>query len=130
MTNRNPQRRTVLLAEDKPGDQYVSRTLLEQCGCHVIEARGGEEAVSLALLQRPNMILLDLKMPVLDGYEAARRIRAHPEMRQVPMIAYTAAYSYSLTEGAIAAGFDEYIVKPISLEDMQKLTDRHLSDSG
>ena len=129
MTDRNPQRGTVLLAEDEPQHQYVTRGLLEQCGCRVVEARGGEEAVALALSVRPDLILLDLKMPVLDGYDAARRIRTHPEMSRVPMIAYTADYSYSLTEGAIAAGFDEYIVKPISLDDMRKLIDRHLTKS-
>ena len=129
MSEHNPHRRTVLLAEDKPDDQYVTRMLLEQCGCRVVEAKDGEEAVALALLKRPNLILLDLRMPVVDGYEAARRIRRHPDMRQVPMIAYTAYYSYSLTEGATEAGFDEYIVKPVKFEDMQKLVDRYLPES-
>ena len=117
------------MAEDKPDNQYATRRLLEQCGCHVIEARGGEEAVTLARSKRPHLILLDLKTPVLDGYEAARRIRRHPDMRRVPMVAYTADYSYSLTEGAIEAGFDEYIVKPINFEEMQRLVDRHLPGS-
>ena len=129
MTEHNLPRQTVLLAEDKPDDQYVTRMLLEQCGCRVIEAKDGEEAVALAVSEHPDIILLDLRMPVVDGYEAARRIRAHPEMRGVPMVAYTAYYSYSLTEGATEAGFDEYIVKPINFDDMRKLIERHLPES-
>jgi CheY-like chemotaxis protein len=119
---------TVLLAEDNPDHQYVTRMLLEECGCRVIEAMNGVEAVELALSQRPDMILLDLKMPVLGGIDAALRIRKEPEMRKVPMVAYSAYYSYSLTEGAHAAGFDEYIKKPVELEEMEELIDRYFPE--
>ncbi len=117
---------TVLLAEDYPEHQYVTRGLLEQCGCGVVEAASGEEAVSLALSHHPDMIILDLKMPALDGYEAARRIRNDPKLRNVPMVAYTADYSYVLAEGALEAGFDECIIKPVTLEDMRQLVRRYL----
>lgn len=113
----------VLLAEDNPQKHHISRSLLEQCGCRVIEAKDGEEAVHLALHERPRLILLDLKTPVLDGYEAARRIREH--RRDVPMLAYTAEYSYSLSEAALEAGFDDYIKKPVDLETMQDLIEEY-----
>jgi len=116
----------VLLAEDNPEHQLITRGLLEACGCRVIEADNGEEAVTLAKLKRPEMILLDLRMPVVDGLEAARRIRELPGLRGVPIVAYTAIYSYSLTELATAAGFDEYVKKPVTLEMMSNLLDRYL----
>ncbi|HEV2707561.1 MAG TPA: response regulator [Pyrinomonadaceae bacterium] len=126
MNQSEPRYPSVLLAEDNPEHQLITRSLLEACGCRVIEAANGEEAVTLAKLKRPRMILLDLRMPVVDGLEAARRIRALPGMSGVPMVAYTAIYSYSLTELATAAGFDEYVKKPVTLEMMAQLLDRYL----
>ena len=117
---------TVLLAEDNPDEQYVTRMLFEECGCRVIEARSGEQAVTLALLKRPDMILMDLKLPLLDGFEAAGRIRRVPEMRDVPIVACTGVYTYSTTEQAIEYGFDEYITKPVTLDDIRRLVDQYL----
>ena len=120
---------TVLLAEDRPDEQYVTTMLLEGCGCRVIEAADGEEAVALAARERPDLILLDLKMPVLDGYEAARRIRRDPALRAVPMVAYTAYHSSSPAHDALAAhdaGFDEYVIKPLAPDAMQELVRRLL----
>lgn len=128
MKEREPRHPSVLLAEDNPEHQLITRGLLEDCGCRVIEAANGEEAVTLAGLKHPEMILLDLRMPVVDGLEAARRIRLLPGMSGVPMVAYTAIYSYSLTELATVAGFDEYVRKPVSLEMMMELLDRYLPD--
>ena len=122
-TTRSP---LVLLAEDNPDEQYVTRGLLEACGCRVVEAMNGEQAVSLALRERPDLILLDLRMPVLDGFEAAQRIRRHPGMDVVPMVAYTGVYTYSTTAHALEAGFDEYITKPVTLDDMRGLVGRYL----
>ena len=123
--SKNP---TVLLAEDDPAHQHKTRVLLEECGCRVVEAMDGEEAVSLAASIRVDLLMLDLKMPLLDGYEAARRIRGLNGMDKVPLVAYTADYSYSLTEGAIEAGFDEYIVKPVDVEKMRELLERYFPD--
>ena len=120
---------TVLLAEDRPDEQYVTTMLLEGCGCRVIEAADGAEAVALAVRERPDLILLDLKMPVLDGYEAARRIRRDPALRSVPVVAYTAYHSYSPAQDAheaLAAGFDEHVIKPLAPDEMRELVRRHL----
>lgn len=124
MTKRDHQQTTALVVEDIQDELYVTRVLLEQCGCRVLEATDGDEAVAVALRERPDMIFMDIKLPNMDGFEAARRIRSYREMRDAPMIAYTAYYSYSLTERAVEAGFDEYIVKPVTFEEMQKLVDR------
>ena len=126
MTERHNNGPTALLAEDRPEEQYTTRILLEKCGCRVIEAMSGEEAVSLALRERPDLILMDVMTPKLDGYEAARRIRRDPGLGGVPVIAYTAYYSYSLTEGALKAGFDEYLIKPVTLEGVRQLVRQYL----
>ena len=128
MNETGPRSPFVLLAEDNPEHQLITRGLLEECGCEVIEAANGEEAVRLAKLKRPDMILLDLRMPVVDGLEAARRIREASGLGDVPMVAYTAIYSYSLTELASAAGFDEYLKKPVTLGMMAELLDRYLPE--
>jgi CheY-like chemotaxis protein len=114
----------VLVAEDRPDHMYITTGLLEACGCAVFEAPDGNEAVAAAVRESPDLILLDLHMPVLDGFEAARRIRR--KLPRVPLVAYTATYSYSMTNHALDAGFDEYVVKPVTLADMQKLLERYL----
>lgn len=117
----------VLLAEDDPGQQYKTRLLLEQCNCQVVEAASGYEAFELALTSNPDLIVLDLRTPVLDGLEVARRVRKVMELRDVPMVAYTAIYSYSLTNEALGAGFDEYFIKPLTVKDMREMVRRYLN---
>src|SRR5215207_3497588 len=114
----------VLVAEDHPDHMYVTRGLLEACGCAVIEAPDGNAAVAAAVRESPDLILLDLHMPALDGFEAARRIRR--KLSRVPLVAYTATYSYSMTNQALDAGFDEYVIKPVTLADMRKLLEKYL----
>ena len=121
------ERPTVLLVDDTPDDRELVRSLLKLCGdCRVIEAENGLEAVELARGERPDLIIMDLRMPELDGYEAANRIRQDPTLRSVPMVAYTAFYSYSLTDAALEAGFDEYVQKSATEEQMQELVSRYL----
>lgn len=117
---------TILLAEDDPDQRQVKARLLERCGCRVILAADGEEAVRLALDERPDMILMDLRMPVMDGFKAAAMLRNEPSMRSVVLIAYTAYHSYTISEDAHAVGFDEYITKPITIEAMRELVARYL----
>lgn len=114
----------VLAAEDHPDHMFITRGLLEACGCTVIEALNGLEAVAAAVRESPDLILLDLHMPALDGFEAAHRIRR--KLPRVPLVAYTATYSYSMTSEALDAGFDEYVIKPVTLADMRKLLERYL----
>jgi CheY-like chemotaxis protein len=118
---------TVLVADDHEDDRELARVLLSQCcACRVVEAEDGAEAVELARRERPALIIMDLRMPGVDGYEAARRIRQEPALSAVPMVAYTAYYSYSLTDSALDAGFDEYVQKPVTKEQMREVVARYL----
>lgn len=76
----------------------------------MVEAGSGIHALELAITSEPDMILLDLKTPVLDGCEVARRVRKIADLKEVPMVAYTADYSYSFMNEALNAGFEEYII--------------------
>jgi CheY-like chemotaxis protein len=118
---------TVLVVDDTPDDRELVKCLLNLCcTCRVVEAESGLEAIELARRERPGLIIMDLRMPEVDGYEAARRIRQGPALSSVPMVAYTAYYSYSLTDSALEAGFDEYVRKPVTEEQMQELVSRYL----
>jgi len=104
----------ILVVEDQPDNRRIVRDLLTRSGYEIIEARTGEEGVTLAETQRPDLILMDIQLPLIDGYEAARRIKANPELRHIPIIAVT---SYALSGDdvkAFAAGCDDYVAKPFS----------------
>ena len=104
----------VLVVEDQPDNRRILRDLLTRSGYEIIEAMTGEEGVALAETQRPDLILMDIQLPVIDGYEAARRIKTNPELHHIPIIAVT---SYALSGDdvkAYAAGCDDYVAKPYS----------------
>lgn len=108
MTNR------VLVVEDQYDNRQILRDLLTNAGYEMIEAVTGEEGVSIAEQQRPDLILMDMQLPVIDGYESTRRIRANPELKSIPIIAVT---SYAMSgDDALAyeAGCDAYVTKPFS----------------
>jgi len=94
------------------------RDLLNTAGYRLIEAVDGEEGVKLAQSERPDLILMDIQLPILDGYEATRRIRASVELKSIPIIAVT---SYALSGDdarARAAGCDGYVAKPFSPREL------------
>ena len=104
----------ILVVEDQEDNRRILRDLLTSVGYEVIEAVTGEEGVALAETGHPDLILMDIQLPGIDGYEATRRIRAHPALRQVPIIAVT---SYALSGDdvkAMEAGCNDYIPKPYS----------------
>jgi CheY-like chemotaxis protein len=105
---------TVLIAEDHLDSRDALRTLLEAFGYRVLEAVNGRQAVDLALAGEPDLILMDIMMPVLDGFEATRELRRHDCMRRTPIIAVTAM------EGAqhlaIQAGANDYLRKPVDIQ--------------
>jgi CheY-like chemotaxis protein len=103
----------ILLAEDNAANRYLETFLLEKAGYMVNHARNGAEALRSALADRPDLILMDLQMPEMDGYEAARRIRAEPHLAGTPIVAVT---SFAMTrdrQKALQMGFAGYIEKPI-----------------
>ena len=104
----------VLVIEDTEDNRQIIRDLLTSFDYELIEAADGAEGVRMAQAHHPDLILMDIQLPVMDGYEATRRIRAIPELAGVPIIAVT-SYALSGDEGKTReAGCDGYIAKPFS----------------
>ena len=104
----------ILVVEDTPDNRQILRDLLTSAGYEVIEAFNGAEGVAAAIEHLPDLILMDIQLPVLDGYEATRRIKAHAATAKVPIIAVT-SYALSGDEAkAQEAGCDGYVAKPFS----------------
>jgi two-component system, cell cycle response regulator DivK len=104
----------ILVIEDTEDNRQIIRDLLSSVGYELIEAADGTEGVAMAQSQRPDLILMDIQLPEMDGYEATRRIRAIPELARVPIIAVT-SYALSGDEAKTrAAGCDGYVAKPFS----------------
>ena len=104
---------TVLVADDNGDTRRVVRWMLEQKGYAVIEAADGQQAVEAAVSHRPDLILMDLIMPVVDGFDAVRRVREHEELRGVPVIAMTARDAATSRDRAEDLGFNQYLSKPL-----------------
>jgi len=106
--------RRILVVEDQPDNRKILHDLLTSVGYEVISAENGMAGVSTAAKERPDLILMDIQLPLLDGYEATRRIKANPELRAIPIIVVT-SYALSGDETkAKAAGCDAYVTKPFS----------------
>jgi len=104
----------ILVVEDQEDNRRIIRDLLASAGYQMIEALDGESGVRLAETERPDLILMDIQLPGLDGYEATRRIKTNPELRAIPIIVVT---SYALSGDdvkAMQAGCDAYVAKPFS----------------
>jgi CheY-like chemotaxis protein len=121
MTERDSRDRTVLIVEDVEDTRFFMRLALEQLGYVVFEAEDGEQAVAVAERERPDIILMDLSLPVMDGLAATERIRATDGMKQVTIIAVTAHQGTDFREGARGAGFDAYVTKPIDIDSLAEL---------
>src|SRR3954447_16970411 len=106
----------ILYVEDNDDNIYMLRTRLTRAGYTVVIATDGAQGVAMAASERPDLVLLDLSLPVLDGWEAARRIKAAPETRAIPIIALTAHVMPGDREKALAAGCDDFDTKPVELE--------------
>lgn len=106
--------RRVLLVEDTEDNRRIVRDLLQSAGYELLEAEDGAAGVAMAAEFVPGLILMDVQLPVMDGYEATRRIKANPKLRHIPIIAVT-SYALSGDEAkARAAGCDGYVAKPFS----------------
>ncbi len=106
--------RRILVIEDQEDNRRILRDLLTSARYEMLEALTGEEGVVSAETHRPDLILMDIQLPGLDGYEATRRIKANPALRQIPIIAVT---SYALSGDEVKAreaGCDDYVTKPFS----------------
>jgi CheY-like chemotaxis protein len=112
---------TVLLVEDTEDNRFMMRRLLEMTGYRVVEAMNGEEAVKLAERETPQLILMDLSLPVLDGLAATRLIRKLPQLASTPIIAVSAHDTSDFQSEAIKAGCNSYVTKPIDFSELETL---------
>jgi two-component system cell cycle response regulator DivK len=104
----------ILVVEDQEDNRQILRDLLANAGFEMIEAEDGQQALTQAAKHKPDLILMDIQLPLLDGYEATRQIKADPALKDIPIIVVT---SYALSgdeEKAHAAGCDAYVAKPFS----------------
>lgn len=104
---------TILIAEDNPVNRELLREMLEAVHYHVVEASNGEEALAKIEEAEPDVILLDINMPILDGFAVIRRIREHPKFAKLPVLAVTAYAMKEDREKVLEAGFDGYLAKPL-----------------
>jgi len=104
--------KTVLLVEDNEDNLVIYSTILRYSGFEVIEARDGQAGIDTAKARHPGLILMDVSIPLIDGWEATRRIKADPETADIPIIALTAHALASDQQKAVDAGCDGYIPKP------------------
>ena len=115
-----------MVVDDSEDIRELLRVQLTQLGYRVVEAADGREAVEAVREERPDLILMDLSMPVLDGFEATRIIRRIEGARGVVILAFTALSSGASRTSALAAGCDDYVRKHIGLKELSTLLERHL----
>ena len=117
---------TVLVVDDHADIRLLISLQLQMSGCHVVEAADGGEAVELAARVHPDLVLMDLSMPVLDGYEATRQIHAQPELEDVPVVAVSAFCDSPNRQKAFDAGCVECVCKPVEFGIIDGLLKKHL----
>ena len=117
----------ILVVEDQEDNRRILRDLLGNAGYDLIEAESGEEALKAVEVQRPDLIWMDIQLPIMDGYEAARRIKSNPVMQAVPIIAVT-SYALAGDEAkALAVGCTAYMTKPFSPRALLAKVQEHLA---
>jgi CheY-like chemotaxis protein len=114
-------RSTILIVDDFDDTRLLLRTWLERKGYLVIEAENGKEAVATAESRRPDLIIMDVEMPELDGLSATRRIRALPGFDRVPIIAVSAYGASQFRADALTAGCNEYVSTPFEPDELEQL---------
>ncbi len=117
----------VLVVEDYDDSRYLMRRVLEVLGYEVIEATDGSQAVELTRTSHPDLILMDMSLPVMDGLSATRLIKESKETADIPVICITAHGEFYF-EKALQAGCDGYIDKPVDIESVQSIVSHYLAD--
>ena len=118
----------ILIVEDNDKNMKLVRDIVRHKGHATLEARTGEEGVELAVLHRPDLILMDIQLPGIDGNEALRRIRAQPGLADVPVVAVSASVMPDDQRHIVNSGFDAFVPKPISLKPFVAVVERFLKD--
>jgi two-component system cell cycle response regulator DivK len=116
----------ILVVEDNADNRVLIMDVLDSMNYEVIIATDGEEGVKKANAERPDLILMDISLPQMDGLAATRRIKATPELQHIPIIALTAHAMVGDRERALAAGCDDYVSKPIDLRELANKLTRYL----
>jgi two-component system cell cycle response regulator DivK len=116
----------ILIVEDNPTNMRLIRMLLSNKGYSLLEATDGEEALAVARKGRPDLVVMDIQLPKMDGLEVTRRLRQTPEFRQTPIVAFTASAMEGDRERIIASGCDEYISKPVNTHRFLQLVAKML----
>jgi CheY-like chemotaxis protein len=111
---------TILLAEDNPESRYLFCFILAKAGCEVLQAQNGVEAVEKSKNLVPDLIIMDIQMPVMDGYEAVSLMRKDPRLEKTPIVGLSAFAMATDREKALKHGFNGYIEKPIELDTFVK----------
>jgi two-component system cell cycle response regulator DivK len=109
--------RKLLIVEDNQDNRELAIKVLKNKGYEIIEAVDGEEAIEMAISEKPDLILLDISLPKLDGYEVAKRLKSMEEFQEIPIVAFTAHAMKGDREKVIAGGFEGYISKPINVRE-------------
>jgi CheY-like chemotaxis protein len=125
-----PDRTRVLVVDDYPDAREMYTEYLQYSGFEVVEARNGMEALERAVDATPDIILMDLSLPVMDGWEATRRLKADPRTASIPVVALTGHALAGISEGAKKAGCDAFVTKPCLPEDLVKEIRRILDASA
>ena len=120
----------ILIAEDNPVNRELLRELLEMRGHTVAEACDGEEALGMMEQSQPDLVLLDIGMPLLDGFAVIRKIRENPRFASMPVVAVTAYAMQGDREKILSAKFDGYLSKPVDARSLVQELDRVLSQQG
>jgi two-component system cell cycle response regulator DivK len=127
MGDKEPKDLRVLVVDDVEDTRLFMRLELEQLGFIVFEAGDGRSAVDAAIREKPDVILMDLTLPLMDGFEAAKLIRKTDGLDKVPIIAVTAHQETDFRSGAKASGFNAYVTKPIDTHFLKELISGLLS---
>lgn len=117
---------TVLIVEDYPDAREMMRMMLDLLGYGVIEAENGAQAVEMAVQKHPDLILMDINLPVLDGFQASAQIRQQPGVAEVPIIACTAGNQWEWRKQALAVGCNDFMSKPLNFDELEVLLGRYL----
>jgi two-component system cell cycle response regulator DivK len=124
MTTAKPNR--ILIAEDLDENRIALKLMLKLAGFEPLEARDGEQAIEVVRRERPDLVLMDISLPIIDGLQATRELRADPELRQLPIIIVSAYDNPETREEARASGSTDYISKPIEFDQLKGMIERYL----
>lgn len=121
---------TVLVVEDNEDNRALVVKVLSRCGYRVLEASTGEEALDVAGRDRPDLVLMDLNLMGMNGFEATRRLKEDPELSGVPVVALTAYAMVGDRERALAAGCDGYLSKPVDVRRLPEQVEEFLQEGA